>query len=434
MNTMDLSQKRLLMMGGTAYFEHIKEYAAEKGFYIIAVGNNPNAKYYKEADEAYPYSTMDVENIAKLVVDKKIDGIFVGAQELNMLPAIEVAEKTGVNFYADRKCWNLLSDKALFKQKCIEYGIPVVPEYSVKNAQDVEGLTYPVLLKPVDGSGARGMNVCYSAKDFPHLYEEALRYSVKKQVIVEKYIENADETFFQFTIQDGVCSLTSAFTKVFTHSNDDNLILPLFHVYPSKHIDDYYKKLHTNMARFFEGMHVKNGVMTIQCFYQDGDFYVFEAGYRMGGAQNYIFSEYQNGTNSLKYMVNFALTGKMALTPIVDTDNARFKYPCCNYYVGLKPGKIQSMPTKKHVEQLKGVLNATVMRSEGDTIENTNSLERICLRIHVVGKDNDDLARNLVNICASLDILSESGEDMKLEHLTYERCISAINACVLTTA
>lgn len=432
MNAIDLSKKRLLMMGGTAYFDHIKDYAIEKGFSIIAVGNNPNAKYYKEADESYPFSTMDVESIVNLVKDKKIDGIFVGAQELNMLPAIEVAEKTGVNFYANRQCWDILSDKAQFKKKCIEYDIPVVPEYSVNSPQDIEKLTYPVLLKPVDGSGAHGMNVCYCAEDFERLYNEALRWSVKKQVIVEKYIENADETFFQFTIQDGVCSLTSAFTKVFTNSSDDSLILPIFHMYPSKHIDDYYKKLHDNMCRFFEGMHVENGVMTVQCFYQDGEFYIFEAGYRMGGAQNYIFSDYQNGTNSLKYMVNFALTGKMNKKPIADSDDARFKYPCCNYYVGLKPGKIKSLPTKEEVERLPGVLNVTVMRSEGDTIEDTNSLDRICLRIHVVGKSNDELAKNLVEISSSLKIISESGDNMQLEHLTYERCIEAINGCVLT--
>lgn len=432
MSTINLSNKKLLMMGGTAYFDHIKKYAIEKGFAIIAVGNNPKARYYSEADEAYPYSTMDVENIIKLVNDRKIDGIFVGAQELNMLPAIEVAEKTGVNFYAERECWNILSDKAQFKKKCIEYNIPVVPEYEVKNAYDTDSLIYPVLLKPVDGSGAHGMNVCYCADDFARFYEEALRWSVKKQVIVEKYIEKADETFFQFTIQDGVCSLTSAFTKVFTHSNDGNLILPIFHMYPSKHIDDYYEKLHDNMCRFFEGMHVKNGVMTVQCFYQDGDFYIFEAGYRMGGAQNYIFSDYQNGTNSLEYMVNFALTGKMDNTSIAESDNARFKYPCCNYYVGLKPGKIKTLPTKNDVEQLEGVLNVTVMRSEGDIIEDTNSLDRICLRIHVVGKDNDDLAKNLVKISSSLKIISENGEEMQLEHLTYDRCIDAINSCVLT--
>jgi len=433
MGTIDLSGKRLLMMGGTAYFNHIKDYASEKGFKIIAVGNNPAAKYYRLADEAYPYSTMDVENIIKLVRDTKIDGIFVGAQELNMLPAIEVAERTGVHFYAERKCWDILSDKAQFKKKCIEYNIPVVPEYRVDNEQDINNLIFPVLLKPVDGSGAHGMNVCYCAKDFERLYNEALHWSVKKQVIVEKYIENADETFFQYTIQNGVCSLTSAFTKVFTNRTDDNLILPIFHMYPSKHIEDYYEKLHDNMCRFFKGMHIKNGVMTIQCFYQNGEFYIFEAGFRMGGAQNYIFSDYQNGTNSLKYMVNFALTGQMDMTSIIDSDNARFKYPCCNYYVGLKPGKIQSLPTKEEVEQLSGVLNATVMRNKGDLIEDTNSLDRICLRIHVVGKTNDELARNLVAISSSLKIISETGEDMQLEHLTYDRCITAIDNCVLTS-
>ena len=116
---------------------------------------------------------------------------------------------------------------------------------------------------------------------------------------------------------------------------------------------------------------------------------------------------------------------------MVDRDNARFKYPCCNYYVGLKPVVIKSMEGIDEVRNMHGILNVTVMSHIGQKIEDTNALERVCLRIHVLGGTKDALAKLLVKTSQTLQIISTEGEEMQLEHLTYERCIDAINASVL---
>lgn len=123
-------------------------------------------------------------------------------------------------------------------------GVPVVPEYNIPekfSVQDVNGLPFPVLLKPVDSSGARGMHVCYSEAEFLDKYEHAMNWSRTKQVLVEEYMTDAEEVFFQYNIQDGKVSLSSSFSKVFTKSEDSELILPIFHMYPSNRIGEYYK-------------------------------------------------------------------------------------------------------------------------------------------------------------------------------------------------
>ena len=371
-----------------------------------------------------------MDAVCEVVKKEGVDGIFVGSSEVNIDPAITVSERTGYHFYTNRKQWDILANKAKFKEYCRRYGVPVVPEFDIKpgyTRADVEKLNFPVLLKPTDSSGARGMNACYCADDFGALYKEALKFSKKKEVIVEELITGADEVFFQYTLQDGECSLTSCFTKVFVKNENKSLILPIFHMYPSQYIETYFSEVHENVRALFRAMDVRDGVMTLQSFYRNGQFYVFEAGFRMGGAQNYIFSEYQNGNNSLNYMINYALTGSMNDSPIVETDNARFRHPCCNYYVGLKAGVIAKMGGVSEAEKLPGVLNITVMAHEGEQILDTNALERICLRIHVVGETPEMLAENLVRISKTLDIRSTQGEEMQLEPLTFDRCLAAIH-------
>lgn len=418
------------MMGGGAYFNHIKEYSNEKGFRIIAVGNNPEAEYYTRADEAYPIDTMDIEKLIALVNDKKIDGIFTGAQEQNAASTIRVSEQTGARFYATREQWEVFSDKGRFKQRCRTCGIPVVPDFHVdiNKESEIESLPFPVLIKPADGSGGHGMNVCYIKEQFVSLYKEALKYSQKKKVIIEKFFQQPDECFFQYTFMDGQCFLTSAFTKVFSYDKDGIRILPLFHVYPSNHIEEYYKYLHDKIISLFKQMDIRHGVMTIQSFFADNQFYVFEAGYRMGGAQNYIFSDYLNGTNSLHTMIDYVLTGKTQTTD--KKDDPFFRKPCCNYYIALKPGIIRSMPSKGELTSLPGVLNATVMRKTGDSIEDTNSLDRIAIRLHVIGESVEELADHLVNIYNSIHITTDNNKDMILDELTYPMCYHAIKAAV----
>lgn len=427
---MNLKDKTLLLMGGGAYANDIKRYKDKEKFRIVALGRDADTPIAKISDAFYQVDTQNVDGVVEVVKKEGVNGIFVGSSEVNIDPAIKVAEITGINFYTNRKQWDILANKARFKEYCRQYGVPVVPEFNIKpgySKEDVENLTFPVLLKPTDSSGARGMNACFKAEDFDALYEEALKWSKKKEVIVEELITDADEVFFQYTIADGVTSLTSCFTKVFVKTENKELILPIFHMYPSKYIEEYYANVHNSVKDLFKALEVENGVMTLQCFYRDGKFYIFEAGFRMGGAQNYIFSEYQSNTNSLEYMINFALTGKMCDCNIEEADNARFRYPCCNYYVGLKAGTIAEMGGVEEVKNMDGVLNVTIMSKAGEVVEETNALERICLRIHVVGKTAEDLAQNLVDVSRTLKIMSVTGDEMQLEPLEYGRCLKAIH-------
>ncbi len=431
---MDLYGKTLLLMGGGAYSKDIKKYKDEKGFRVVALGRDAGTPIAKIADRFYQIDTQNVNAVVDVVKKENVAGIFVGSSEVNIGPATKVAEMTGVNFYTTWEQWEILADKAKFKEYCRKYDVPVVPEYSLPEqytAEDINKLPFPVMLKPTDSSGARGMHACYSAAEFCDLYNESLEWSKKREVIIEDLITDADEVFFQYTIQDGQVSLTSCFTKVFVQTENKNLILPIFHMYPSKYIDLYYETVHDGVKNLFNALKINNGVMSLQSFCKNGKFYIFEAGFRMGGAQNYILTEYQWGVNSLNCMINYAITGRMSDTPILDIDNPRFRHPCCNYYVGLKSGVIAKMGGVAEVEAMDGVLNVTVMAHEGDRVLETNALERICLRIHVVGETPEKLANTLVDISDTLKIISDQGEDMQLEHLTYERCLASI--CETTT-
>ncbi len=433
---MNLKGKKLLLMGGGAYVTGIKKYADEKGFYMIAVGSSPNTPIRNIAHEFYQIDTQDVDAVSQLVIEKGIDGIFVGSSEVNIDPAITVSERTGCHFYATRKQWDIISDKAQFKELARQFGVPVPKDYYVTTEfrpEDLAKVEYPVIVKPVDSSGARGMNVCYNEEELKKYYLEALEWSKSKKIVVEELITGGREVFFHYTIQDGNYSLSMGFSKFKVESEERDFVsLPIFHMYPSSHIDAYIEKVDAAAKKMFQSIGLQNGIVMLQGFDVDGEFKFFESGFRMGGEQMYVFTDHQNNVNSLELMINYALTGKMADFKVSDRDNARFKWPCCNYYIPLKAGIITEVRGLDEVEAMENVLNVTKMYELGDEILDTNALERVCLRLHVYGKTAEELAKALVKISSTLQILDQNGNEMQIEHLEYDRCLNAITSgCLL---
>ena len=433
---MELQGKTLLLMGGGAYVKGIERYKKEKGFRIVALGRDAGTPIAKIADVFYHIDTQDVDAVVEVVNKEKVDGIFVGSSEVNIDPAITVSERTGCYFYANREQWDIISDKAQFKELARKFGVPVPCDYHITAdflPEDLAQVKYPVIVKPVDSSGARGMNVSYNETELKEHYLEALRWSKSGKIVVEELITGGREVFFHYTIQDGNYSLSMGFTKFKVISKErDYVSLPIFHMYPSSHIDSYIEKVDAAAKRMFQSIGLRNGIIMLQGFDIDGEFKFFESGYRMGGEQMYVFTDHQNNVNSLEMMINYALTGEMADFKVSDRDNAKFKWPCCNYYIPLKAGIITEVKGLDAVENMESVLNVTKMFEIGDEILDTNALERVCMRLHVYGKTAEELAEALVKISATLQILDQDGNEMQIEHLEYDRCLQAIKeGCLL---
>ena len=118
-------------------------------------------------------------------------------------------------------------------------------------------------------------------------------------------------------------------------------------------------------------------------------------------------------------MVNYALTGKMADFSISDRDNPFITVPCVNLYVALKPGRITVFDGVDEVRRIPGVLNVTELFGLGETVEKTGSLNQVCIRMHVTGKNKDEINRTLKQIYDTLNIRDENGNDMILERFSF---------------
>lgn len=428
----DIKGKTLLVMDRTALAACAVKRAREMGIKTIVA----NFYKYEEspskqvADKAIDIDISDIDAMTTLVKENHVDGIFVGWTDSHLPYYVKICERTGLPCCGTAEQFEILSnDKKKFKQTCRKYGVPTPLEYNLDisfNRKDLNKITYPVIVKPTDGSGSRGIKRCDTEEELIEYYKELYKNSISKKILVEQYIDSDKEIFIHYTIQDGYCSLSSTFMKQKIINEGKVASSAILHVFPSSYLDLYRQTAEQSVIHMFKSLGLKNCIVMMQGFIKDGQFYFYESGLRMGGEQFYVFADPLNGINALDLMIEYSLTGKMTCGDVKKQDNPYFSKSCCNYYITLKPGKITAVSGIEEIEKMPQVLQNTTFKKIGDVISKTNSLDRVIYRIHVMDETPEALASTLEKISNKLNIMDQDNNEMQLERLTYSRALEMI--------
>jgi carbamoylphosphate synthase large subunit len=422
---MDLKGKKLIVLTGCNGANDILEYAKKMGVYTIATDYNELSPVKDMADCRYNISTTDVDAIYEIAKNHKVDGLTTGTSEASMFSILHLSKRLNLPFYATEEQLATLNNKKKFKELLNNFDIPVPKEYIINGRSEtgvIDNIEYPIIVKPVDSSGAKGISVCREEKELNYALDYALKHSRSKQVLIEKYMKGLPEAFFNYTIIDGQFSLSCAFDIYRNYELNDLLGLPVAYLFPSKKLQSFINTIHPKIISALKSIGIKNGTMSIQCFVDGDNFYVFEAGYRLGGAQMYIFTNELTGINTMEMMVNYALIGKMTDDPdMLAKDNPFFERPCCQLNIPLLPGKIARLDGIEEIKKINGILNVTEVRKKGDLIESDCTTNQLSLRIHMVADSKKDLSRTIDEVNSRLFIEDEKGNDMFLERYSLEK-------------
>lgn len=429
----NLKGKTLLIMDRTSLAACAVIRAKEMGIKTVV------ANFYKTedspskqvADIAIDIDISDINAMLELIKTHHIDGIFVGWTDSHLPFYAEICEKAGLPCCGTVEQFDILSnDKNKFKEECVKYGVPTPDIYKIDinfRREDLDKISYPVMVKPADGSGGRGIMKCDNEEQLISHYKHLYNTSESKKIVCEKYMSSENEIFIHYTIQNGFCSLSSSFLKYKINTEKSKAASCLFHMFSPKFIDEYKISAEPSVINMINGLGIRYGNLMFQGFEKDGKLYFHESGLRMGGEQFYIFAEQLNKISSLELMIEFALTGKMTLYNAEKQDNYNFSKYCCNYYIPLKPGKISSIEGLDSINNMPQVLQNRQFKFVGDEISSTSSLDRVIFRIHVMDDTKEAFASTLCKISDTIKITDTDGNDMQLQKLDYNTVIDIIN-------
>ena len=205
------------------------------------------------ADEAYYDSTADIDAITKLIREKKFDGVFTGFTDSVLPYYADICKSAGLPAYGTREQFEIFTDKEKYKELMRRYDVPTIPEYHIDPDnfdESTAGVSYPVIVKPADGSGSRGITVCENAEELKEAISFARGSDSSREIVVEQYIDNAEATVFWF-FDDGKYYMILLGNRHVKHNQEGELPLPAGYTYPAAVQPRFLAEVAPKMEKMF---------------------------------------------------------------------------------------------------------------------------------------------------------------------------------------
>lgn len=369
--------KKVLVLGGKPIgsIDLVKAVKA-RGCHVIVADYLPRdqspAKQF--ADECWDVSTADVDMLESMCLENHVDAVLTAVHEFNINRMIDLCERLGLPCYCKRSTWAYCDCKIAFKSLCEANGLSVAKKYDLSGLteSDFIGVQFPVITKPVDGSGSRGFSICKDAEEFRKGYDYAKEFSPTGRVLVEDYIPY-DAVIIHYTMHQGKCffsGISDKYSVKFPSTGASVMGLQLF---PSKGIDKYLETIDARVRNMFEATGFTNGPIWIEAFYDGKDKFIFnEMGYRLGGSLTNYPVKYFYQIDQLDQMINVALGMVFSICPIAHYHDKNY----CILPVHIHAGKIKNVTGINNIKARKDVYAYVPVHFEGDEIQEWDPLSK----------------------------------------------------------
>ena len=303
-------QKRVLFLGGSKFQIPPIQYAKEQGHYVITCDYLPDNPGHAYADEYHNVSTTDEEAVLKLAKELKVDGIVAYASDPAAPTQAYVANKLGLpsNPYESVK---ILARKDYFRDFLTKHNFLVPKSKSFYNLEDAYGwfdeLEKPIIVKPVDSSGSKGVTKIETKEELKEAFSYALEFSREKKVVLEEFfVRDGYQVAGDGFVVDGKlvfrCWANEHFDKLC------NPYVPIGESFPSIMSEYTLKQAQSETQRLLDLLGMKQGALNFDFHYNSkGDFSFLELGPRNGGNLIPEVIKYATGVDLVKYTVDSAL-------------------------------------------------------------------------------------------------------------------------------
>ena len=412
--------KKLLLLGSNVGTMDLLTYAKANGAYTIVADNLPIEKSIGKqfADCSVLISTGDHEQLKSFIRTERVDGVFAGISEFNLLSAMRLCEEMSLPFYCTRKQWDSIEDKEHFRLLCESFGIPTPKTFflgSNISTEKLEQIEMPVVVKPVDSCSSIGVSICRDKEMLLDAIAKASSYSRKKRIIIEEYFEGEEFTAHYTIVNNNVTlSCIDNRVPVFVHDGDVTSV-PIARLYPSTFIDEYIKQVNDRLIELCRSMEMTCGVLFVQGLYnrQKNQFVVFEAGLRCAGEAPYRFLERINGINFMNILLDYSLLGTVDSSQVgKDDPYLRGKFACVTSYVS-KGSIVGDIVNYDCIEkEVPSIVDKECRYSIGDCTPYGDTLRQIVLRFVLICDSREQLIRDVERINSTVTVFDRDGNNL----------------------
>jgi biotin carboxylase len=303
--------KKILLLGGSNQQIPAIEQAKKQGYYTVLCDYLPDNPGQHYADKFYCASTTDEEAILEVAQRERVNGIVAYASDPAAPAAAYVAGKMGLPA-SPFKAVEVLTNKDKFRTFLAEHGFctPKAGGYcTVGDAKkDLPNFKMPVMIKPVDSSGSKGVSILTGIGNLEEKVDYALSFSRAKRFIIEEYVEK-----YGYQIAGDGFSVDGklvfrCFANDHFNRNELNPFVPVSASFPCSMPERVQEKIHNEIQRLLILLDMRTGAYNFDIrLDHEGNVYLMEIGPRNGG--NYIpqVIKYATGVDLVEYTIKAAV-------------------------------------------------------------------------------------------------------------------------------
>ena len=395
--------RKILILGATVNEGIIVKRVQELGFYAIVTDYNTDwtkSPAKELANESWNISWSDIDSLVDKCKESRVAGVLAGFSEFRIENQIKLCERLNLPCNITIEQLAITRDKVLFKELCVNNGVPIVPAYDKK----CTNITFPAIVKPVDRAGSIGIKVVYTKDELAQAVVEAEQASPTGNVIIEKYMVDCVKFDVYYLIINGDIHLIATNDTFMCPIQKGHEIMQSAWLFPSKYERFYVEKVDENVRAMLKNIGIKDGYITISAFVDSKyNFYIFESGFRLSGELSFKYVEKIYEQNYLDFFIYYS-TGEDVNHYVSDFKLKQRKLflLAINFYG--KNGHVSRKLGLEKIDGMKDVDFIDYLLNDVQIVNNSSLLRKIAM-CFIYDSSLDALLNKSLNVVKTYDVL-----------------------------
>ena len=303
------NKKKLLLLGGGHAEIPLIQAAQSLGWYVITTGNAREGLGHPYADKNVFADFSDKDAMLELAKNEGVQAVCSGCNDFALLSTVYVCEKLGLRGHDSYATSLEIHHKDKYRALATRLGIPTPRALVVRNDADFETaiaqLTFPIIVKPVDLTGGKGIHRAANDEEAREAYKDACHRTRQDHIVVEEFVQGSNHGFSAMLVKGKVA---------FAFSDNEQYYINKYMVSgansPSTSSDKTLAMLREYSERIAQKLHLVDGILHIQYIERaDGAPVIIEICRRPPGDLYIKFVKYATGVDYPKFIVK-AETGE----------------------------------------------------------------------------------------------------------------------------
>ncbi|USK38706.1 ATP-grasp domain-containing protein [Cytobacillus firmus] len=330
--------KKILIIGAGFLQSFVIKKAKEMGYHTITIDKNPNSIGFEYADEYNIVDIIDQDACLKYALSKNINGVITAATDYGVLSTAHIAQQLSLPGL-DYDVANTIKNKYMVRRTLLESNVDDVAQYyEISNISELNKISstmsFPVMVKPCDGSGSKGARRVDSAIELKEACEEALKSSLIGKALIEDFIEGKEYGVESF-VYNGEVHVLGVMGKYMT---SPPIYAELGHSIPSQL--DIEGKVKEVVIKAIKALGINFGAVNMDVLVtKDNRICIVDVGARMGG--NLIGSHIIPVGTGIDYM---GVLIRAALRDPIEIQPRNLDTKVVTRLLALTPGKVKGLP------------------------------------------------------------------------------------------